>query len=198
MTGKYADSNNAFQIIVNTNDQNQFNLKGTYSASAFVNSKQDGKTIFFDFSPDGSPVFHPSESKNNAIFSQNEVNGPSKQETNSNNTFLSDENVKIVDFVNMSKKIAPNNNRSEVISSSPELANVLYPLMAACGAGLVGFIIYQRKKRTRGISEQSNEKSVLKIESDQDYALKILKNRLAKGEITLEEFKMTRDALSEP
>ncbi|WP_166390914.1 SHOCT domain-containing protein [Candidatus Nitrosotalea sp. TS] len=31
-----------------------------------------------------------------------------------------------------------------------------------------------------------------------NYALGILKNRLAKGEITIEEFKVLKDALSEP
>jgi len=55
----FSDSNHAFQIIVDTsNQQNQqkFSLKGIYNATAFVTNKTAGKTVNFIFSPDGSPI----------------------------------------------------------------------------------------------------------------------------------------------
>ena len=196
MTGKYADSNNTFQIIVNTADPSQFSLKGTYSASAFVDSKQSGETITFDFSPDGSPVSHTSESSG-VIPSQNEMNNTNQETITNNNKSPSNENITIVDSVTASKKTNVTLTPSDLPTSSPQLTNVFYPLMVVGGAGLVGFILYQKKKKGHDVSKQSEESSI-KNKPDKDYALTILKNRLAKGEITLEEFKMTRDALSEP
>lgn len=54
-----ADSNHTFQIIVDTStsdNQQKFSLKGTYNATAFIATKENGKTVSFIFSPDGSPV----------------------------------------------------------------------------------------------------------------------------------------------
>ncbi len=54
-----ADSNHTFQIIVDTStsdNQQKFALKGTYNATAFIATKENGKTVAFTFSPDGSPV----------------------------------------------------------------------------------------------------------------------------------------------
>lgn len=197
MTGKNADSNNQFQIVVNTNDPSQFYLKGTYSASAFVVSKQDGKTIYFDFSPDGSPVYHASEPTNISASHPGPAN-PSKQVTTSNLTgFRPSEIVKVGDTVTISKNAAMP-NAYIVTKSSFQSENILYIIMALCGSGLVGFIIYSRKKKLTGNSGQSGERPSLKADSHQDYAMMILKNRLAKGELTLDEFKMIRDALNEP
>ena len=53
-----ADSNHNYQIIVDTstpNNQPKFSLKGIYNATAYVTNPSSGRTVFFVFSPDGSP-----------------------------------------------------------------------------------------------------------------------------------------------
>lgn len=54
-----ADNNHQFQISVDTStsdNQQKFTLKGTYNATAFIATKENGKTVNFVFSPDGSPI----------------------------------------------------------------------------------------------------------------------------------------------
>jgi uncharacterized membrane protein len=54
-----ADSNHQFQIMVDTStsdNQQKFLLKGVYNATAFIATKENGKTVNFIYSPDGSPV----------------------------------------------------------------------------------------------------------------------------------------------
>ncbi|MGI0075448.1 MAG: hypothetical protein ACREA5_05850, partial [Nitrosotalea sp.] len=54
-----ADSNHQFQINVDTstsNNQQKFSVKGTYNATAFIANKENGQTVNFVFSPDGSPA----------------------------------------------------------------------------------------------------------------------------------------------
>ena len=54
-----ADSTHKFQIVVDTSttdNQQNFLLKGVYNATAFIASKENGKTVNFIYSPDGSPV----------------------------------------------------------------------------------------------------------------------------------------------
>lgn len=198
MTGKYADLNNAFQITVNTNDQTQFYLKGTYTAIAFVDSKQTGRTVTFDFSPDGSPVYHPAQQ---ASPSSTPVSNPTQQEaTLKNDQSGLSNNLKIQDTINITKiHSVPSVTEASESTHDFGLLDFIYPAMAACGAGLVGFIIYQRKKGKKLTVEQPRQNSVQTMEPDeQDPAIIVLKSRLANGEITLEEFKATKEVLSEP
>ena len=54
-----ADSNHQFQIVIDTStsdNQQNFLLKGVYNATAFIANKENGKTVNFIYSPDGSPV----------------------------------------------------------------------------------------------------------------------------------------------
>ena len=54
-----ADNNHQFQIVIDTSttdNQQNFLLKGVYNATAFIANKENGKTVNFIYSPDGSPV----------------------------------------------------------------------------------------------------------------------------------------------
>ena len=201
MTGKFAALNNTFQITINTKDPNQFHIKGTYQATAFVNNASGGKTIFFDFSPNGSPVPHQT------IASQTSTN--SSKDAADNNAFLQTsepnkhelalrENMNIVDVGNTSKPITSVTNVKQS-SNGYDLKSLLYPTMVACGCVIVGLIIYRKMKRSK-IELEQPKKSVQVIEEidgHEDYALAVLKNRLARGEISIEEFKATKDVLDE-
>lgn len=91
----------------------------------------------------------------------------------------------------------------------PGLANfnvstVIYPIISLVGVGIVVFILYLRKKQKLSSSsiEIKKETPVPDVTSEQkddgDHAMTILKNRLAKGEITVDEFKELKEELSEP
>ena len=93
-------------------------------------------------------------------------------------------------------------------SLSVDLNNMLYPLIALAGAGVIVAVIYVKKNKLwfnsdfKPINGQ-NVDSMKYVEKDddfveEDYSLMILKNRLAKGEITIEEFNRLKDALKEP
>jgi uncharacterized membrane protein len=53
------NSNHQFQVVIDTStsdNQQKFLLKGVYNATAFIATKENGKTVNFIYSPDGSPV----------------------------------------------------------------------------------------------------------------------------------------------
>ena len=81
---------------------------------------------------------------------------------------------------------------------------VVYPVISLVGVGIVVYILYLRRKRKPlgdAVVEKKDTVVPSDVPSDQkdgDYAMMILKNRLAKGEITVDEFKALKDELSEP
>jgi len=84
-----------------------------------------------------------------------------------------------------------------------DIKSILYPAISLVGIGIVVAILYSRKKRKLGTVVIESKEAHLPVEQtfekkDEDYALTILKNRLAKGEITVDEFKKLKDELSEP
>ena len=93
--------------------------------------------------------------------------------------------------------------------SFPDFNNVLYPLIALAGAGVIAAVLIGKKNK---LWFNTNSKSTLKQDFsdssgptqqendsiEEDYSLMILKNRLAKGEITIEEYNRLKDALKEP
>ncbi|MBI3639582.1 MAG: fibronectin type III domain-containing protein [Thaumarchaeota archaeon] len=93
-------------------------------------------------------------------------------------------------------------------SLSVDFNNILYPLIALAGAGVIVAVLYTKKNKLwfnsdfKPINEQIDDsmKYVEKADDfvEEDYSLMILKNRLAKGEITIEEFNRLKDALKEP
>jgi uncharacterized membrane protein len=201
MTGKFAAHNDTFQITINTNDPSQFNLTGTYQATAFVNNANDGKTIFFDFSPNGLPIVHQTVApKNNTQSLQNTItsnNITQSLEQNQNKSALH-ENMSTIDTGNKSKVIPSVTDNVKQYSSGYDLENVIYPVMIVCGVAIVGFIAFHKIKTSKTKSKSKKPISEMTDTDHDDYAMAVLKNRLAKGEITIEEFKATKDALGEP
>lgn len=84
-----------------------------------------------------------------------------------------------------------------------DIKTVLYPVISLVGVGIVVVILYSRKKRKIRTIVTEPKQAHLPVEQTfekqgDDYAISILKNRLAKGEITIDEFKTLKDELSEP
>ena len=86
--------------------------------------------------------------------------------------------------------------------------NLLYPLMVVAGVGVIVTVIIVKKnglwfnssfkspdKHYPSDSTESEKQDDVSVE--EDYSLLILKNRLAKGEITIEEYNRLKDALRE-
>src|SRR5574337_923961 len=182
MTGKIAESDNTFHISINTNDQNQFYLKGIYSATAFVNGMSGGKTIHFDFSPDGSPVYHTTTESQNVGQASNGSNSFQPSYLKHYESVLY-ENTNLSDAINNSKKIQSMYGISKQPSIGYDVENIVYPLMAACGAGIVVLVVYRKRKRSKGMPEKNQQTLPVNDTYESDYAMMILKNRLAKGEI---------------
>jgi hypothetical protein len=85
-------------------------------------------------------------------------------------------------------------------------SNLLYVIIGLGGAGTAGVVAYSMKNKPKPKDYSSYFAPIEKTEaaqkpdtqSEDDYALMILKNRLAKGEITIEEFNELKKALKEP
>lgn len=316
-----ANSNHTFQIIVDTStsdNQQKFSIKGTYNATAFIANKENGKTIAFTFSPDGSPVISsPPISLTTTVASSTEIDlqwasptntgggqlagykierddgtgfnfiqntlstsyqdtgltsnklysyrvsavnqagtsnpsnvatavtfSPPSTTTSPSTTDQSQTSVddlikkriedakRLQDLINSKNSGSPTIN-SKVIQLSEKMAvddvasnpgvqksnvlgnnlpglggfnasSVIYPIISLVGAGIVGSILYLKKKRNQSASSTAkiSEFPVPEVSSEQkedgDHAMMILKNRLAKGEITVDQFKELKEELSEP
>lgn len=315
-----ADSNHTFQIIVDTgtsDNQQKFSIKGTYNATAFIATKENGKTVSFTFSPDGSPVISsPPTSLTTSVASSTEIDlqwasptntgggqlagykierndgtgfnfiqntlstsyqdtglAPNKlysyrvsavnqagtsdpsnvataitfsppttttppPTTDQSQTSVDDlikkrieDAKKLQDLINSQNSGSAHAVNSKVIQLSEKMAvddvasspgvqksntlgnnlsglgdfsTVIYPIISLVGAGIVGSVLYLRKKRRQSDSstEMIQETPVPEVSSepkdDGDHAMTILKNRLAKGEITVDQFKELKEELSEP
>ncbi|MDE1728754.1 MAG: fibronectin type III domain-containing protein [Thaumarchaeota archaeon] len=98
--------------------------------------------------------------------------------------------------------VSGNNPTQSSMNFDARLA--VYPVISLVGVGIVVYILYLRRKRKPlGNTVVETKDTVVSpdVSSDQkdgDHAMMILKNRLAKGEITVDEFKALKDELSEP
>jgi len=193
ISGNYSNSIYTFEMVVNTNDTNQFSTKGTYSATAFVGNPSDGKTITFDFSPDASPVIHQVPENTNTGSTNSSQPTPQHFMTQLN------ENIVMSDVPGNITKTNPSSTFGN--SSAPfDFKNILYPIISLCGVGIVIAIIYFKKinlKPSMQKNIRSQQSTQMVISESDDDAMVILKNRLAKGKITLDEFKAIKDVLSE-
>jgi len=119
------------------------------------------------------------------------------------------ESMSVEDVSSNLPSASSSNTTQGTVSIPANWNNVIYPAIALVGVGIVVLILYQRKKLAQSMprikKESSQVQSAPHVDAsseketvDEDYALAILKNRLAKGEITLEQFKEIKDELSEP
>lgn len=100
-------------------------------------------------------------------------------------------------------KITDNDPTSRVSTAIDLGSNLLYLVLGLGGAGATAGVVYGIKNKKR---HSGGNKPVVKIRepsekspmpSEDDYALMILKNRLAKGEITIDEYNALKEALRE-
>jgi len=245
ITGGFSSADSTFQITQDAG--NQFRVKGTYNATAFIGKESDGKTVRIDFSPDGSLVIHPtyqtqtvqnnpssssSQSQGSTQATQNNVqtstgtsgtnNDPSvdqiiqqridaakklkelldQQKGKHVNTELS-ENIGVVDY---GSPIMVNGGPASNLFGQYDFKSVLYPLIALGGVGIVVAILFSRKRfampqlNTLSTKKPIEESPTISSsdEPEEDYALMILRNRLVKGEISVDEFKSIKEVLIEP
>ena len=89
----------------------------------------------------------------------------------------------------------------------PSSGSFVYPIAGIVVAGVIIAVIFSIKNKNKNkTKDKPEEKQEEKTETTQktilppedQYPLMILKNRLAKGEITIEEFNELKDALKEP
>ena len=114
------------------------------------------------------------------------------------------ENVKLNDLPNsLQAGVSGNsNNASPINFGNFDVKNIIYLIVAIVGVVIVIAILYSRKKNTPSTTKIQKEIVVppdkpTSADLEDDYAVMILKNRLAKGEISVEEFKTLKNELSE-
>lgn len=134
--------------------------------------------------------------KNQTTVTSDVVNQTSNSPTIQNDTITSSDPDKTENKSNTSGL--------EIVQSDSN--SMLYVVIGIGSAGAVGAVVYGMKNKTRHKADYSSyfkttePESVQKpaTKSEDDYALMILKNRLAKGEITVDEFNELKKALKEP
>ena len=244
ITGGFSSADSTFQVTQDAG--NQFRVKGTYNATAFIGKESDGKTVKIDFSPDGSPVIHPTYQtqtvQNNPYSSSSQSQGSTQTTQNNvqtstgtsgtNNDPSVDQIIqqridaakKLKELLDQQKGKHVNTELSESVGvgdyGSPivnagqasnlfgqyDFKNVLYPLIALGGVGIVVAILFSRKRfampQLKTLSTKKPIEAPLTIpssdEPEEDYAIMILRNRLVKGEISIEDFKSIKEVLIEP
>jgi uncharacterized membrane protein len=88
------------------------------------------------------------------------------------------------------------------IGANFDAKTILYPVITLVGVGIVVAILYLRKKQKILSGTIETKTSTMPVApapepQEDDHAMMILKNRLAKGEITVDEFKALKEELSE-
>jgi uncharacterized membrane protein len=134
----------------------------------------------------------------------NQSSNPSQ---NTQQTVLLNESIGVNDLtsnIGAQKSVgAQKNNFTPSGTVNINASSFLYPVITLVGVGIVVVVLYLRKKRkTPSRVIESRKDTPVQTEpvhkpQDVDYAMTILKNRLAKGEITLDEFKILKEELSE-
>ena len=248
-------SDKTFEVKISGKDFSKFTSHGIYNATAFMTYQQkvEGLSITFDFSLDGSPVYHPntqstptsqststptptpsqtttptqqseddSDGKSIQEKIQERIDAAKKQGSQTDTTDSTEKSIedKIQERIDAAKKqdstggVKPTGNtttpneKPDPIGSNNTTSldsSILYPLIGLGAAAAVGITVYGMKHKpkfmTREVSENVSTEQIQHTDSttphEEDYALMILKNRLAKGEITVEEFNELKRALQE-
>ena len=205
----------------------KFLSHGVYNATGFVENKTNSKWVTFDFSLDGSPVIHstpqPNQEKepetNNEDMTIQEkikerIEAAKKEreaqinpplQTGSGETVVNKTTTGGSTTATDDTKVSSDKPTTNGVSTTIDLSSsLLYVVIGLGGAGaVIAGVIYGIKNKNKHIRA---DKPVVKIKepsertapSEDDYALMILKNRLAKGEITIDEFNALKEVLKEP
>ena len=124
------------------------------------------------------------------------------------NKILLSENMNLGDSIgNVSASNMEKISENKLLSV--DFNNILYPLIILAGAGIIIAVLYAKKNKLwfnfdfKPMNKKNVDDPTKSVEKDddfveEDYSLMILRNRLAKGEITIEEFNRLKDALKEP
>ena len=248
----FSDIDQNFKLDIDTSNRDfHFDTHGIYNATAFLNNLANGMTITFDFSLDGSPVYHPntqpttpqptptstptpsqtttptqqpeddSDGKSIQEKIQERIDAAKKQGSDTDTTD-SEKSIeeKIQERIDAAKKqdttdeVKPTGNtttpneKPDPIGSNNTTSldsSILYPVVGLGAAAAIGITVYGMKHKpkfmARDVSENVSTEQIQHTDSstphEEDYALMILKNRLAKGEITVEEFNELKRALQE-
>ena len=134
-----------------------------------------------------------------------QTNPTSQTNENTTNHITNSSNM-VTNTTSSDVPIGGQNNPQTVehaINSDPVL---LYAVVGLGGVGVAGTVIYNMRKKSKPQdyssyftpSEKTKTLENPSTQSEDDYALMILKNRLAKGEITIDEFNELKKALKEP
>ena len=205
----------------------RFATKGIYNATAFITTEQNGTVVSFDFSPDGSTVIHVQGGKSTEEIKPSAQNGntvTSKEPTPKQEAIKNEKSIydKINERIEYAKKLKESQTRtptkidlsegitlqaygdtlaSQVTTASEQQPPFIF-IAAIAGSGVVSAIsIYILKNRGRRPNDKQSNKNVnlgkSGTGSEDDYPLVILKNRLANGEITIEEYNEIKNALKE-
>jgi uncharacterized membrane protein len=142
----------------------------------------------------------------NAQNSGSSNTNPSSTSQNAPKTIQLNENILMTDSsVNQTsqKSTGGQKNNLPSIGSNFDAKTMLYPVITLVGVGIVVAILYLRKKQKISSSTIETKTSTMPVApapepQEDDHAMMILKNRLAKGEITVDEFKALKEELSEP
>ena len=111
------------------------------------------------------------------------------------------QNVKLSEQIGLGDSIVQNNMQGSSQNGLPQIdfGSMIYPIIAVIGAGIVAAIFYLRKIGIFPQQSQVKQKyETPEIAEQEDYAMMILKNRLAKGEISLDQFQSIKEVLLEP
>ena len=140
------------------------------------------------------------------IHGQNPSTPSTKPSPSTTHTVSLGEKVGLNDVTgdNTAQKSESSQNFPPINFGNFDIKNILYPIISLVGVGIVITVLYFRKKQknvnTNTLQTSSTLAPVESIpeEQDNDYAMIVLKNRLAKGEITIDEYKTLKEELSEP
>ena len=141
----------------------------------------------------------------NAQNSGSSNTNPSSTSQNAPKTIQLNENIQMTDAsVNQTsqKSTGVQKNSLPSIGSNFDAKTILYPVITLVGVGIVVAILYLRKKQKFSSGTSETKTSTMPVApapepQEDDHAMMILKNRLAKGEITVDEFKALKEELSE-